>query len=142
MGKNDAKAMLWGLGELPSHWGAVFGGLVGRAVERCRPQTAQVDSCLAALRRRGDFRPDELEEFKEAFALFDDSGAGAIEVRATNALRSRAGNAHSSSCTHTLTSSAARVFHRAASSEPCCARSASRRQKRMSRRCRARPARP
>ena len=38
-------------------------------------------SCLA-VRAQGDFRPDELEEFKEAFALFDDSGAGAIEVRA------------------------------------------------------------
>jgi len=34
------------------------------------------------VRAQGDFRPDELEEFKEAFALFDDSGAGAIEVRA------------------------------------------------------------
>ena len=28
------------------------------------------------------FRPDELEEFKEAFALFDDSGSGTIEVTA------------------------------------------------------------
>ena len=30
---------------------------------------------------QADFRPDELEEFKEAFALFDDNGSGQIEAR-------------------------------------------------------------
>ena len=43
------------------------------------PPTVYNTNALANF--QADFRPDELEEFKEAFALFDDNGSGQIEAR-------------------------------------------------------------
>ena len=56
---------------------------------------------------QADFRPDELEEFKEAFALFDDTGSGSIEVSAFPSTRLQSSSSPASTRRpHVLTNSA------------------------------------